>query len=79
MNEHVKKLSEEIRKLSPEEQAELVDELLALTYSEPDPEIERAWAVEVEQRLDAFERGECAAVPLEDAMAKLRSRYPRKR
>ena len=79
MNEHVKKLSEEIRKLSPEEQAELVDEQPALTYSKPDPEIERARAEEAEQRLDAFERGECAAAPLEDAMARLRSRYPRKR
>ena len=40
MNERVKKLSEEIRKLSPEEQADLMDELLVLTYREPDPEIE---------------------------------------
>ena len=31
MNERVKRLSEEIRKLTPEEQADLMDELLALT------------------------------------------------
>ena len=37
MNERVKKLSEEIRKLTPEEQADLMDELLVLTYREPDP------------------------------------------
>ena len=42
MNERVKKLSEEIRKLSPDEQADLMDELLVLTYREPDPEIEKA-------------------------------------
>ena len=78
MNERVKKLSEEIRKLSPEEQADLIDELLVLTYSEPDPEIEKALGEEVERRLDAYERGETTAVPVEEAMARLRSRYPRK-
>ena len=46
MNERVKKLSEEIRKLSPEEQADLMDELLVLTYREPDPRSRRHWARE---------------------------------
>ena len=32
MNERVKKLAEEISKLPPEEQADLMDELLVLTY-----------------------------------------------
>ena len=78
MNERVKKLSEEIRKLSPEEQADLMDELLVLTYREPDPEIEKSWAEEAERRLDAYQRGETSAEPLEDVMARLRARYPRK-
>ena len=50
MNERVKKLSEEIRKLSPDEQAELMDELLVLTHREPDPDIEKAWAEEAKRR-----------------------------
>ena len=78
MNERVKKLSEEIRKLSPEEQADLMDELLVLTHREPDPEIEKAWTEAAERRIDAYERGETTTVPLEDVMARLRSRYPRK-
>jgi putative addiction module component (TIGR02574 family) len=78
MNERVKKLSEEIRKLSPEEQADLMDELLVLTHREPDPEIEKAWAEEVDRRIDAYERGETTTEPLEDVMARLRARYPRK-
>ena len=77
MNERVKKLSEEIRKLSPEEQADLMDELLVLTYREPDPEVEKAWAEEAERRLAAYERGETTAIPLEEAMARLRARFPR--
>ncbi len=78
MNERVKKLSEEIRKLTPEEQADLMDELLVLTSREPDPEIEKAWAEEAEQRVDAFERGETQAIAAEEVMARLRSRFARK-
>ena len=78
MNERVKKLSEEIRKLTAEEQAELMDELLSLTYREPDPEIEKAWAEEAERRLEAYERGETRAVSAEEVMGRLRSRFPRK-
>ena len=40
MNERVKKLSEEIRKLSPDEQADLMDELLVLTYQPIEPAVE---------------------------------------
>jgi putative addiction module component (TIGR02574 family) len=78
MNERVKKLSEEIRKLSPEEQADLMDELLVLTYREPDPEIEKAWLEEIDRRIDAVERGDTKTIPMEEAMAKLRSRWPRR-
>ena len=78
MNERVKKLSEEIRKLSPEEQADLIDELLVLTYREPDPVIEKAWAEEAERRMRAYERGETKGEPVEEVLAELRSRFPRK-
>jgi putative addiction module component (TIGR02574 family) len=78
MNERVKRLSEEIRKLSPEEQADLMDELLVLTHREPDPEIEKELIEEVERRIDAYDRGETKAIPIEEAMATLRSRVRRK-
>jgi putative addiction module component (TIGR02574 family) len=75
MNERVKRLTEEIRKLPPEEQADLLDELLVLTYREPDPEIDKAWAEEAERRLAAYRRGEIEAIPLEEVMARLRKRF----
>jgi putative addiction module component (TIGR02574 family) len=78
MNERVKKLSEEIRKLSPDEQADLMDELLVLTHREPDPEIDKALIEEVERRIDAYDRGETKGIAIEDAMAHLRAKYPRK-
>ena len=62
MNERVKKLTEEIRKLSPDEQADLMDELLVLTYREPDPARDKAWAEEIDRRIDAMERGEARLV-----------------
>jgi hypothetical protein len=69
MNERVKKLAEEISRLPPEEQADLMDELLVLTYR-PDPEIDRAWAREARDRLDAWRRGELKSRPAADALAK---------
>ena len=46
MNARVKKLSDQIRKLSPDEQAVLIDELLGNLHHRVDPEIEKAWAEE---------------------------------
>lgn len=62
MNERVKKLTEEIRKLSPDERAELMDELLVLAYREPDLERDKAWAEEIDRRIDTVERGEAQLV-----------------
>lgn len=69
MNERVKKLTEEIHKLSSEEQAELI-ELLVLTYREPDPEIEKELIEEVGQRIDAYDRGETTVVDAREALRK---------
>jgi putative addiction module component (TIGR02574 family) len=77
MNERVKKLTEEIRKLSPEDQAEVMEVLQVLAPDDPYGEIESAWAEEVERRIDAYDRGEASAAPLEEVMARLRARYPR--
>jgi putative addiction module component (TIGR02574 family) len=75
MNERVKKISEQIRQLSPEEQADLLDEMLA--HQIPAPEIEKAWTEEAERRLRALEQGETQAEPLEDVMARLKARIPK--
>jgi putative addiction module component (TIGR02574 family) len=71
MNERVKKLSEEIRKLSAEERADLLDELVILVHSEPDAEIDKAWVEEANRRWEAYLRGEVQTVPAEEVFAKL--------
>jgi hypothetical protein len=79
MNERVKRLSDEIRKLPPEDQADLMDELLALTYREPDPEIEKAWAVEIEKRWRRFKSGLDPAYDSEEVLADIAARLAKRR
>ncbi|MBC8051357.1 MAG: addiction module protein [Chitinophagales bacterium] len=69
MNDRVRHLTKEAAKLTPEEQAELIDALLALGH-EPTPEWEKAWAEEAERRLAAYDRGETKGVSWEDIKAR---------
>ena len=71
MTEAAKDLSAKARKLSPAERLELVDDVLA-SLDEPDPQIDRLWAKEAEERLAAYRRGEIKAVPLQEVLAKYR-------
>lgn len=71
MTDAAKELSEKARKLSPAERVELVDDLLA-SLDEPDPQIDRLWAKEAEERLAAYRRGEIKAVKLQEVLAKYR-------
>ncbi len=55
MNDRVRHLTEETAEFSPEEQAELIDALLAFSHA-PSPEWEKAWSEECQQRWVAHER-----------------------
>ena len=58
-------------KLSAEERAELADRLLASLFK--DDEIEAAWAVEVERRIEEIESGRAKLVPAAEAIARIRA------
>jgi len=78
MNERVRAIIEEARKLTPEERRELFD-LLEATFAGDEgdgaPEaIEAAWLEEVEDRIASVERGESVLVDYEEAMARARRR-----
>jgi hypothetical protein len=77
MNERVRAIVEEARKLSPAERLELFD-LLEVEFSgEQDgtpEEVEAAWLTEVEERIAKVERGESVLVDYEEAMARARRR-----
>jgi hypothetical protein len=70
MNERVRKLTEEIRKLSPEERADLMDELLVLTYQSADPAVDQAWSEEIARRISEVRRGEIVLVDAREALRK---------
>jgi putative addiction module component (TIGR02574 family) len=71
MNERVKKLTREIRKLSPKEQAKLVHELLGTSSPEPDAKIEKAWVDEAERRWRSYRRRRTGTIPADAVFAKL--------
>jgi putative addiction module component (TIGR02574 family) len=73
MNAKVKALSEQARKLTPEERIELIEDLQRSLHP-TDPEIERLWAEEAKDRLDAYRRGELDAISLEEVIASFQKR-----
>jgi putative addiction module component (TIGR02574 family) len=62
----------EIEKLEPAERAALIDLLWESLDEERIKETEANWAAESEERIDAFERGELAAVDGATALEELR-------
>ena len=54
-----------IAQLPPVERAELVESLLSSFEFRSRKTIDALWAQEAEDRIDAFERGEMAAIPVE--------------
>jgi putative addiction module component (TIGR02574 family) len=58
-------------KLSVEERAELADRLIASLFK--GDEIEEAWAVEVERRIEEIESGRAKLIPAAEAIARIRA------
>jgi len=65
-------VEEQARKLSPEERARLAETLLESLREAPFAEIEAAWALEVEGRVAAYDRGEVQTYAAEDVFAEAR-------
>lgn len=77
MNDRIRTIVEEARKLTPEERREMFDWLdveFAGERSDGTPEeIEAAWLEEVRRRIAQSERGETTPVDLEEALARARA------
>jgi putative addiction module component (TIGR02574 family) len=67
-------IQNEIEKLDAAERASLIDLLWDSLDDERIHQTEAKWAAESEDRIDAFERGELAAVDGPSALEELRSR-----
>jgi hypothetical protein len=76
MNDRIRTIVDEARKLTPEERREMFDWLdveFADERSDGTPEeIEAAWLEEVRRRIAQSERGETTPVDLEEALARAR-------
>jgi putative addiction module component (TIGR02574 family) len=65
MSDHGLRLLKEALALPANERADLVERLLS-SLEPAEPEIEKRWAKEVEDRIDAFERGELKTISAEE-------------
>jgi putative addiction module component (TIGR02574 family) len=57
--------------LPPIERAELIEELFFSFDQNSRERLDQLWAAESENRIDAYERGEFAAIPADEVFAKL--------
>lgn len=73
MSSTVEALEAEALQLSAAERARLVERLIASL--DIDPEVEEAWAAEVERRNEEIESGAVALVSGPEALAKLKAEF----
>jgi len=74
MSSTLEALEAEALQLSASERARLVDRLIASL--DIDPEVEEAWAAEVERRNAEIESGVVSLIPGPQALAKLKAEFP---
>ena len=68
-------LEAEVLQLAPVERSHLLERLIASLDS--NPEVDEAWEREADRREAEMESGLIAAVPGQEAIARLRARFPR--
>ena len=75
MNTNLEFLEAEVLQLAPVERSHLLERLIVSLDS--DPEVEEAWEREADRREAELESGLIAAIPGQEAIARLRARLPR--
>jgi putative addiction module component (TIGR02574 family) len=72
MSDTLKELETQARALSPEERARLAESLLESLRDAPLAEIEKAWELEIAERVAAYDRGELPTFSAESVFAEAR-------
>jgi putative addiction module component (TIGR02574 family) len=67
-------LKKEAAQLPEHERAELALSLIESLDGPADPDVEEAWAQEIERRVRQFEKGEAELIPAEEVFARIRRR-----
>ena len=73
MASSIETIEAEALRLSPTERARLIERLIASL--DVDPEVEEAWAAEVERRNDEIESGKVSLLSGPEAIAKLKASF----
>jgi putative addiction module component (TIGR02574 family) len=68
------KLTEELLSLPCEDRIRIVERLLESLNAPADNEIEQAWAIEVERRINELNSGTVRSIPGEEVFADIRQR-----
>lgn len=74
MTPHSRQLLKSVLDLSPVERAEMVEQILASFGFPMRSDIDHAWAREVEDRIDAFERGDIGSTPASEVFKDINHR-----
>ena len=72
MSDTLKELEAQARSLSPEERARLAESLLESLRDAPLADIEKAWEMEIAERVAAYDRGELPTFSAESVFAEAR-------
>lgn len=71
MSENAQKILAEALELSPIERAELVEQLLSSFEFPHKKSIDEVWAEEVEDRIDAYEKGDITSTSAKDVFDRI--------
>lgn len=71
MTDKTQVIVEQALKLSPNERAEVAEQLIASLDEALDTGVEQAWQEEVQRRLGQIERGEVKMIPWEEVQRRL--------
>jgi putative addiction module component (TIGR02574 family) len=74
MSKTVKELYEEASTLDEKQRADLAGLLLESLDNERDPDVEQAWATEIEKRISQIDTGEVDMIPWEDVKREMYAR-----
>jgi putative addiction module component (TIGR02574 family) len=71
MRQAVRDLFQKASELTEAERAELAGLLLQSIEGEPEPDVEEAWAAEIERRMAAYHAGRVKMIPWSEVRARL--------
>ena len=71
MSTNAEKILQDALSLPPRDRAEVLERLLATFQEPPDAELDKLWAQEAEDRLDAYDRGELGSVSEQEVFARI--------